>query len=115
MPMQRDLYPKDWPQIAERRKAAANWTCEKCGAKRGESRPNRRGEMKPVVITVAHVDHNPWMRNAQLKVLCAQCHLRYDAKQRRRQRRMMAIARGQLVLPYMRRWYQSPMRDERRE
>lgn len=110
MPMQRDLYPPDWKAIAERHKEAANWTCEQCGAQRGDQRPNRHGELKPVVITTAHVNHDPWARNAQLKVLCASCHLRYDAKQRRRQRRMMAMARGQMVLPHMQRWYRGPAR-----
>jgi hypothetical protein len=110
MPMQKNLYPPNWNTIAERRKAAADYTCEKCGARRGEERPNRRGEMKRVVITVAHLDHNPWARHARLAVLCSQCHLRYDAKQRRRQRTMMRIARGQLVLPGLRSWYQPPRR-----
>lgn len=111
MPMQTELYPPDWKAMAERRKEAANWTCEECGAARGEERPNRRGEMKPVVITTAHLDHNPWARHARLAVLCSQCHLRYDAKHRQAQRAMMRIARGQLVLPHMERWYRPPWRS----
>lgn len=110
MPMQIELYPPDWKTIAERLKVAADYTCERCGAKRGEERPNRRGVLRPVVITVAHLEHNPWARNAKLAVLCSQCHLRYDAKQRHAQRAMMRIARGQLVLPHCQKWYKSPWR-----
>jgi hypothetical protein len=108
MPMQTDLYPEDWKQIAEAAKEAANWTCEKCGAQRGELRANRHGVEKATVITVAHLDHDPWRSKPRLAVLCAPCHLRYDASQRCRQRRMMRIARGQQVLPGMRAWYHPP-------
>lgn len=119
MPMDLSLYPKDWPQIAERLKKASNYTCEECGAQRGQQVKNRHGSLVDVQIGVAHLDHNPWRRNARLKVMCRSCHIKYDAKQSQRKRAMMQIARGQLVLPLMRRWYQAPLvsrqSDERKE
>lgn len=30
MPMKRELYPKNWEEIALRIKTAANWRCQKC-------------------------------------------------------------------------------------
>lgn len=108
MPMQKSLYPLDWPQIALRLKEAANWTCQICGARRGEQQENQHGELVDVQIGVMHLDHDPWNRHARLQVACRVCHLHYDGKDRRRKRVMMAIARGQLVLPGLRGWYQPP-------
>lgn len=31
MPMRRDAYPADWPQIALAIKEAADWICQDCG------------------------------------------------------------------------------------
>ncbi len=108
MPMQPDLYPADWKERALALKEAANWTCEKCGVQRGQLVENRRGELVPAVITVSHPDHDPHNPHARLMVLCAPCHCRYDAHDRRRQRTMMQIARGQLVLPTIQQWYTLP-------
>ncbi len=108
MPMQRDLYPPDWPDIALHAKEAAGWQCQHCGARRGDVQSNRRGQLVAVQIQVAHLDHDPWNREASLAVLCRNCHLAYDARDRARKRVMMAIARGQMVLPGLRAWYQAP-------
>lgn len=108
MPMQKSLYPKNWREIARKLKEAANWTCQCCGARRGEQQKNRHGNLVNVVITVAHLDHDPWNMHARLQVLCRKCHITYDARDARRKRVMMAIARGQLVLPGLQTWYQSP-------
>ena len=99
MPMQRNLYPKDWSQIAWQLKEAANWTCAQCGVQRGQEVCNRHGALVPVIMTVAHLDHDPWNPDARLAVLCAPCHLRYDAADAKRKRVMMCVARGQLMLP----------------
>lgn len=102
MPMQKELYPTDWANIALRVKSKAAWTCQGCG------RPCRRpGEQPSIflarvrnsksenrfdffrkdsktfasgrfVLTVAHLDHDPWNPSARLKALCAPCHCRYD-------------------------------------
>lgn len=99
MPMQAWLYPPDWPIIALALKKKYKWTCQECGARRGESVENRHGNLVKVQIGVAHLDHDPWNRRARLKVMCRRCHVIYDARDAKRKRMMMAIARGQLVLP----------------
>lgn len=35
MPMKRDLYPDDWPQISLRIRERAGWKCEECGLPNG--------------------------------------------------------------------------------
>lgn len=113
MPMRLDLYPANWPAVALRLKEAANWTCAQCGAQRGQQVANRWGELVDVQIGVAHLDHDPWNPSARLRVLCRQCHIRYDARDGKRKRVQMAIARGQLVLPRLGRLYRSPRRRRR--
>ena len=79
MPMQRELYPDDWEEIALAKKHAACWKCEVCGKqcrKPGEPFTTHRK-----TLTVAHLDHNPAnCVGDNLKAMCAPCHLRYDAK-----------------------------------
>ena len=116
MPFQRNLYPPDWEDITLTAKIAANWTCQRCGVQRGDKQVNRHGKLSSVVLTTAHLDHDPWNKNARLQVLCWPCHARYDASQRRRQKRMMQIARGQMVLPGLAGWYEPPVvRKPRKE
>ena len=33
MPMQKQLYPPNWEEIALQLKEAADWTCQRCGAR----------------------------------------------------------------------------------
>ena len=108
MPMDRALYPPNWEEMALDAKAAANWTCQRCGVRRGDKQINRHGRLVAVQIGVAHLDHDPWNPQARLEVMCRTCHITYDARDARRKRVMMAIARGQLVLPGLRSWYQPP-------
>ena len=79
MPMQRELYPEDWEEIALSKKSAAGWRCEECGVQcrmPGEPFTSHR-----YTLTVSHIDHNPANCAAEnLRALCAPCHLRYDAK-----------------------------------
>lgn len=47
---------------------------------------NKNGELKKgftkIVLTVAHLDHNPENNNLEnLKALCQKCHLNYDKEQ----------------------------------
>lgn len=108
MPMQRDLYPPNWEEIALSAKVAANWTCQRCGACHGDRQINRYGQLRKVVLTTAHLNHDPWNPDAALEVMCWPCHARYDAAHRRHQHAMMLIARGQMVLPGLQAWYESP-------
>ena len=100
MRMDLTLYPPDWKRIAAELKTQAHWRCQRCRKQAGEWTSNRYGRRCRVVLTVAHLDHDPYNPRARLAVLCAQCHLRYDAShaQRARKRRHMSIARGQLTL-----------------
>lgn len=61
-------YPDNWKQLAERRKKAEGYKCERCG---------RRHEPKAgYCLTVHHLDGNK-QNNADwnLAVLCQRCHL----------------------------------------
>ena len=96
MPMNRNLYPKDWEAIALQIKQTANWECEECRRpcrKKGESKTEFRHRLpsqhqaefdeKPqrFTLTTSHQDHDPSNCNvANLKALCSVCHLRFDAQ-----------------------------------
>lgn len=89
MPMNRDLYPQNWDEIALKIKTECN--CESC------DRPCRRpGESikqllqrlgkaiahpQQYTLTVAHLDHHPEnCDRSNLRTWCAPCHCRYDLK-----------------------------------
>ena len=83
-PENRALYPKDWPQISKAVRAAAGNRCvgspayPDCRAANGEPHPVTGSR---VVLTVAHLDHDPSnCELANLKAWCQRCHLTYDAK-----------------------------------
>jgi len=81
MPMQRHLYPPDWRDISLRVRQAAGWKCRFCGAENRKPHPVT-GSM--VVLTVAHLDHDPANNTDEnLAALCQRCHLRHDAEQHR--------------------------------
>ena len=72
-------YPADWPEIAERVKAAADWKCVRCG--------HDHDPEAFYTLTVHHLDMNKancddW----NLAALCQRCHLsvqgRVDFSQR---------------------------------
>jgi 5-methylcytosine-specific restriction endonuclease McrA len=100
MPMDRTRYPKDWRAISLRIRERADWRCEWCGVPQGA--PTKSGG--PVVLTVAHLNHDPSdCQDTNLAALCQSCHIRYDAAQhaanaratRTRKRRAAADAAGQ--------------------
>ena len=81
-------YPPDWRAVSDRIKARANYRCESvpggmpCRAEHGQSHPIT-GKM--VVLTVAHLDHQPENCAADnLRALCQRCHNRYDSKHRQK-------------------------------
>lgn len=128
----RSAYPANWRQISEEVRQQAGYRCVHCGAvagqfgakdKRGQwhdqaaisSMPASQGDILfgdypkivKVVLTVAHLDQNPRNNNrANLRCLCAACHLEYDrpynlakaAVTRRRQRLNRRHPEGQLTL-----------------
>lgn len=92
-------YPKDWPQIREWIRQRSGDRCEctgQCGKDHGltpesagvrcQSRnhmPIDEIEGPCIVLTVAHLDHQPENNNpSNLLHLCQGCHNRYDAPMR---------------------------------
>lgn len=125
MPMQRERYPINWPQISLAIREAAGWTCEWCGAKQGDERLGTKGRHYRVILTVAHLgaphpDGRPGdvhdkmdVRRENLAALCQPCHLRYDMPEHRRNfhenRRKRQVAAGQQMGP----WAEATGNDER--
>ena len=108
MPFNRKLYPKNWPDISAAIRRRAGNICEFCGVENGaKGWRDRFGEFHQlrelatasvrdlrlmtgkriiaIVLTVAHLDHNPANCDPDnLKALCQMCHLRYDLKHHQR-------------------------------
>ena len=75
------LYPggsprsPEWLRIREQALIRAAYKCESCGVPNHTYRQGYKGDPIKIVLTVAHLDHNP--RNnvwTNLKVLCQKCH-----------------------------------------
>ncbi len=111
MPFNRRLYPPDWEQISRRVKDAAGWCCQgspaypDCQAEHGKPHPVT-GSV--VVLTVAHLDHNPQNNHpANLRAWCQRCHNTYDHPHRRQnavrtisaKKRLVAARAGQISFP----------------
>lgn len=82
------LYPINWQGIRNRIIARACNRCEgspqypDCSAENGKLHPETGSR---VVLTVAHLDHNPSnCAESNLRAWCQRCHLTYDAKQHAR-------------------------------
>lgn len=76
MPFHKELYPKNWKEISLRVRERAGNRCEWCGAENYQPHPVTRSK---VVLTVAHLDHDPQnCADENLKALCQRCHLHYD-------------------------------------
>lgn len=100
-PENRGRYPKDWRSIVERIRARSGNCCEgsptwpDCRAVNGDPHPETGST---VVLTVAHLDHQPEnCSDDNLRHWCQRCHNTYDAPMRRagirqRQRAIAAIA-----------------------
>jgi hypothetical protein len=90
MPIKREnhhLYPggsphsKEWKAIGVRIRTRAGDCCEGCGVANGAPIPITG---KPVVLTIAHLDHNPANSDdAKLRAWCQRCHNVYDGPHRR--------------------------------
>jgi len=83
MPMDRALYPARWDEISLAVREDAGWRCEgspaypDCRARHGQPHPVTGSR---VVLTVAHLDHNPAnCERSNLRAWCQRCHLTYDA------------------------------------
>lgn len=105
MPIRPDLkplYPANWPQLSLALKQAAGWRCEgspaypDCRARHNHPHPVTGST---VILTVAHLDHNPANNDrGNLRVWCQRCHNTYDAPHRTRNAWLTrARKRGQLI------------------
>ena len=109
MPIDYKKYPENWlseirPRILQR----ANNCCEECGFENyqivtsykengvinwvnvafEDLVPEPKKDVK-VVLTIAHLDHdetNMEVKDDRLKAMCQLCHLRYDAKEKKRRK-----------------------------
>jgi hypothetical protein len=90
-PENRDRYPDDWTAISLAVRTAAGWRCQcdgRCGQRRqhlatDERCPASRGHLtrngKPIVLTVAHLNHIPEDCDpSNLMAMCQACHFNYD-------------------------------------
>jgi len=84
-PEMRDQYPDDWEEISWKVRSEAGWRCEGSPEYPDCRATNRRPHPETgsvVVLTVAHLDHDP--RNCErenLRAWCQRCHLIYDGHQ----------------------------------
>ena len=97
-PELKELYPPEWPAISRRiRFERADGKCEWCDAQDRWIHPET-GSV--VVLTVAHLDHDPTNNEeSNLAALCQKCHNTYDAPKRAQNRKHNALRdAGQLRL-----------------
>lgn len=106
-PENKHLYPKDWEKVrAEIIKRSGN-RCEFCGVENykvgyrdaagnfivsdgmQQEADSLDGEkLIKIVLTIAHLDHNPQNNNPNnLRALCQKCHLNYDLEHHKESRR----------------------------
>ena len=86
-PELRHLYPKDWKEIRRRILDRAHDRCEVCGVENHTWRPSLSptgpSDAVWVVLTIAHLDHDPTNNDpSNLRALCQRCHNRHDARHR---------------------------------
>lgn len=81
-PENRARYPRDWKCIADSIRLRAEHRCEgspaypECRAENGKPHPETGSR---VVLTVAHLDHQPENCDPEnLRAWCQRCHLHYD-------------------------------------
>lgn len=96
-PENKKLYPKNWKQISEYiRFVRADNICESCGAinysfvnkHTREICLQDEDDAIKIVLTVAHLDHNPANNDYNnLKAMCQKCHNNYDKAHRQRGRK----------------------------
>lgn len=86
-PENKARYPKDWKAISKQVREDADQCCEgsptypDCRAENGKPHPETGSK---VVLTVAHLDHQPEnCERSNLKAWCQRCHNTYDMPMRR--------------------------------
>jgi len=85
---ERHRYPQNWNTLAQECKERANWSCQHCGARHGETRIGQTyGNEYTVFLAACHLNHDPENPHALLIALCQACHLRLDGIQHGRSRK----------------------------
>lgn len=96
MPINYSKYPPNWrSEIRPRILIRANNCCEFCGIKNGSTAQSAKGKDYKIVLTIAHLDHdetNHDVSDDRLRALCQPCHLKYDAEEKARRRRVKKYA-----------------------
>ena len=86
-PENKKLYPRNWKEIRENILKRANNCCEFCGVE-NYSIVQRKDKKVKIVLTIAHLDHNPQNNeSSNLRALCQKCHNNYDIEHRKETRR----------------------------
>lgn len=114
MPMDRSRYAENWDEIAFEVKDGCQWECQECGRycrMQGETwdefkafmgdhlSPDDLRHPTRFTLTVAHLDQDPSNNDpANLRALCAPCHLRHDAPHRKANSLAKRERAGQLPL-----------------
>lgn len=76
-----ELYPENWREISHFIRDANLWQCQECG--RQCTKPGEPYSGGTWVLTIAHFDQDYTGAHIFVAALCAGCHLRHDARQRR--------------------------------
>ena len=103
MPCDYSIYPPDWDERRERilvragqcrdgsGKIVQDACCERCGAENNKPHPETESR---VILTIAHLDHDPenWeVEDDRLMALCQKCHLRYDYLCRKQEKHQLEL------------------------
>ncbi|NBW09817.1 MAG: hypothetical protein EBR82_17510 [Caulobacteraceae bacterium] len=82
MPIDYSKYPPNWlTEIRPRILLRANHCCEVCGVPNYTPIGGTFQKPKKVILTIAHLDHDPenWdVQDERLQAMCQKCHLQYD-------------------------------------
>jgi hypothetical protein len=99
MPCDYSKYPPDWPdrrkRILERAGDRCEWTDETGRCQAVDRKPHPvTGSL--VILTIAHLDHDPenWnVTDDRLRALCQKHHLNYDRQHKRDQAELLLEAK----------------------
>ena len=89
-PENRARYPKDWKRIREEILKRADKKSYKTRLYKYKKSLNpKTGKEVRIVLTIAHLDHQPENCDpSNLRALCQKCHNAYDAEHRAETRKM---------------------------
>ena len=92
MPIDYSKYPPNWLELRSQVLERAENKCEFCGVENYSmiEKADQSGTYK-CVLTIAHLDHDEENHNVKIKrlaALCQPCHLRYDAPEKARRRKI---------------------------